>query len=74
MTVLRLRVFAPLREIPDYSLHPQHQSLQVFAFRVVDTDRVISRLGELVKYPHISLADGSRTENSFSEFLLRNDL
>lgn len=45
-------------------LHKKHQTFQIFAFRMIDIYRVISRLAELVKNAHIPFGFGSSTENS----------
>ena len=45
----------------------EHQSLKVFTFRMVDVDRMVGRLGELVQDADIATGNGSRREYSHAE-------
>ena len=45
----------------------EHQSLKVFTFRMVDVDRMVGRLSELVQDADIATGNGSRREYSHAE-------
>ena len=52
----------------------EHQSLEVFAFRMVDVDRMVARLGELVKDAHAASALCSGGKHGVTEVLLVHHL
>ena len=52
----------------------EHQSLEVFAFRMVDVDRMVARLGELVKNAHAASALCSGGKHGVTEVLLVHHL
>lgn len=52
----------------------EHQSLKVFTFRMVDVDRMVTRLGELVKNAHAASALCSCGKHGVTEVLLVHHL
>lgn len=52
----------------------EHQSLEVFAFRMVDVDRMVARLGELVKDAHAASALCGSGKHGVTEVLLVHHL
>lgn len=52
----------------------EHQSLKVFTFRMVDVDRMVTRLGELVKNAHAASALCSGGKHGVTEVLLVHHL
>ena len=52
----------------------EHQSLEVFAFRMVDVDRMVARLGKLVKDAHAASALCSSGKHGVTEVLLVHHL
>lgn len=52
----------------------EHQSLKVFTFRMVDVDRMVARLGELVKNAHAASALCSGGKYGVTEVLLVHHL
>ena len=49
----------------------QHQTLKVLALRVVDVNRMVGGLGELVEDAHLATSDGCSREDRRAEELLR---
>ena len=56
------------------SLHLQHKAFQIFPFGVVDADRVVNWLVELVYNAHISVRIGRRAKDYFAEQISGNIL
>ena len=54
--------------------HVEHQSLEVFAFGMVDVDRMVAGLRELVKDAHAASALGGGGEHGIAEVLLADYL
>lgn len=52
----------------------EHQSLKVFTFRMIDVDRMVTRLGELVKNAHAASALCSCGKHGVTEVLLVHHL
>lgn len=52
----------------------EHQSLEVFTFRMVDVDRMVARLGELVKDAHAASALCGSGKHGVTEVLLVHHL
>lgn len=55
-------------------LDVEYQSLQVFALGMVDADRVVGRLGELVQDAHAAARHGGCREDGRAEVLLADCL
>ena len=54
--------------------HVQHQTLQVFSFRMIDVDRMVRRLMKLVQYAYVSSGNRCCREYSIAEVLFRHYL
>ena len=52
----------------------KHQSLEVFAFGMVDVDWVVGGLGQLVQDAHLAACDGGGGKDRRAEQLLRDGL
>ena len=55
-------------------LHIKHESLQVFAFRMIDVDRMIGWLMQLVQDANLSSCLGCCSKHSVAEIILGNHL
>ena len=58
----------------DDLLHIENQSLEIFAFGVVDVYRVVGRLRQLVEYAYVAAGDGCGREYGRAEQLLGDSL
>ena len=54
--------------------HIEHQPLQILTFGVIDVDRVVGGLCELMQDAHLATRLGCRTEHCQAELLFRHGL
>ena len=55
-------------------LHIEHQALQVFPFRVIDIDRMVGRLVQLVQDAHLATGQCCGGKDGIAEMLFRDHL
>ena len=52
----------------------QHKAFQILSFRMIDVDRMVGWLVQLMQYPHATLCLSRRCEDSSAEIFFSDSL